>query len=104
MFDKEPKAFDALRTEAENKKPGFRRVLFFPSNFRRLKTSEVSFPRSSVAELRPPFGQLLLEAGHNARVHLADARFGEIQRGADLLHRHVFVVVEDDDEAFVAVE
>ena len=42
---------------------------------------------------RPPRRQLLLQPGHDARVHLADARLAQVQRGADLLHRHVFVVV-----------
>src|SRR6266404_2883369 len=59
---------------------------------------------TSVAEFGPAFGELLLEAGDDAGVHLADARFAEVERGADLLHRHVLVVVEDDDEPFVAIE
>ncbi len=58
----------------------------------------------SIAEFRPAFCQLRLQPGHDARVHLADARFAQIERGADLLHRHVLVVVEDDDEAFVAIQ
>src|SRR5438876_623697 len=59
---------------------------------------------ASVAELRPALGKLRLEPGHDAGVHLADARLAQIQGGADLLHRHVLVIVEDDDEAFVAVQ
>ena len=49
-------------------------------------------------------GHLRLEAGDDRRVHLADARFGEIERGADFLHRHFFVVVQDEDEPLGAGE
>ena len=41
---------------------------------------------------------LRLEPGENRAVHLADAGFREVERRADLLHRHLLVVVEDDDE------
>ena len=37
-------------------------------------------------------------------MHLAHAGFGESQRVADLFHRQLFVVVEDDDESLVAVQ
>ena len=45
-----------------------------------------------------------MQAGNDARMHLADARLAEVERGADLFHRHVFIVIEDDNETFVAVE
>jgi len=35
---------------------------------------------------------------------LTDARFAQVERCADFLHRHVFVIVENDDEAFVAIQ
>lgn len=41
---------------------------------------------------------LRLEPQQNRTVHLADARFGKIERHADLLHRHLFVVVQHDNE------
>jgi hypothetical protein len=47
---------------------------------------------------------VLLQARDDTRMHLADARFAQVERRADLLHRHVFVIVEDDDEPLVAVE
>lgn len=37
-------------------------------------------------------------------MHLADAAFAEIERGADLFHGQLFVIVENNDQAFVAVE
>src|SRR5206468_2298661 len=43
-------------------------------------------------------GHLRLETCEDAAVHLADARLGEVQGGADLLHRHLLEVVEDDDQ------
>src|SRR5688572_22159005 len=55
-------------------------------------------------ELRPPAGELPLQTGHDRAVHLADAAFGEIERGADLLHRQLFVVIQDDDQPLVAIE
>src|SRR5262245_4400323 len=58
----------------------------------------------SVAKLRPALGEESLEAVDDAGMHLANAAFAEIERGADLLHRHLLVVVEDDDEPLVAVE
>ncbi len=57
-----------------------------------------------VAEFGPAFGELGLKAGDDAGMHLADARFAQVERGADLFHGHVFVIVEDDDESLVAVE
>ncbi len=33
-------------------------------------------------------------------MHLTDTTFGEIKRQSDFLHRHLFVVVEDDDQSF----
>ena len=41
-----------------------------------------------------------LESGQDRRVHLADPALGEVQRETDLLHGHLLVVVEDDDEPF----
>ena len=41
---------------------------------------------------------------NDARVHLANAAFAQVECGADFFHRHLFVVVEDDDQTFVAVE
>ena len=37
-------------------------------------------------------------------MHLTDAGFGQSQRGANFLHRQLFVVVENDDESFIAIE
>jgi len=37
-------------------------------------------------------------------VHLADAGFGQIQRRADFLHRHLFKIVEDDDQTLGAAQ
>ena len=37
-------------------------------------------------------------------MHLTDARLAQVEPGADLLHRHVLVVVEDDDETLVTAE
>ena len=31
-------------------------------------------------------------------MHLADARFGKIERSADFLHRHSLKIIEHDDE------
>src|SRR5262245_28707424 len=45
-----------------------------------------------------------LQAGEDGAVHLADARFGEIERGADFLHRHALVVVQDDDQSLGPAE
>ena len=45
-----------------------------------------------------------MQAGNDARMHLAHTTLTQVQRRADLLHRHLLVVVEDDDEPFVAVE
>src|SRR4051812_40255615 len=63
-------------------------------------------PREALlcTELRPPLRELRLQPSDDAGVHLADARLAQVERRADLLHRHVFVVVEDDDQAFVAVQ
>lgn len=51
--------------------------------------------------LRSEFGasssQLRLQTLHDAAVHLADAAFAQIERGADFLHRQFFVVVQNDD-------
>ena len=35
-------------------------------------------------------------------MHLGYSRFGQIERGADFLHRHLFVVIQDDDQPFGA--
>ena len=48
--------------------------------------------------------ELFLETLHNAGMHLADAAFAQIERCADFFHRQFFVVVEDNDQAFVAIE
>ena len=47
---------------------------------------------------------MALETLDNCAVHLADAAFGQVERGADFFHRHLLVVVEDHDEALVAIE
>ena len=54
--------------------------------------------------IRPDAVQLLLQSLHDAAVHLADAAFAEIERRADFLHRQLFVVVENDDQSFVAIQ
>src|SRR5438552_6603842 len=51
-----------------------------------------------------PIRHLRLEPREDARMHLADARFGQVERRADLLHRHLLEVVEDDDEPLGARE
>ena len=55
------------------------------------------------SELRAASAELALQALHDRAMHLAHAAFGEIERGADLFHRQLFVVVEDDDQPLVAV-
>src|SRR3954451_11367080 len=55
-------------------------------------------------ELRSPAAELALKAGDDRAVHLADAAFGEVERGADLFHRQLFVVIENDDQPLVAIE
>ena len=47
---------------------------------------------------------MALQALHDRAVHLAHTALGKIQRRADLLHRKLFVVVEDDDRPLVAIE
>src|SRR5262249_47293609 len=61
-------------------------------------------PPPSVTKLRLPLSQLRLQACDNAGVHLAHARLAQVEGRADLFHRHVLVIVEDDDEALVAIE
>ena len=46
-----------------------------------------------------PMLHLGLEPRQNRTMHLTDARFGEIQRQTDLLHRHFLVVIQHHDEA-----
>src|SRR5262245_26745943 len=58
----------------------------------------------SSTELRPSLRELRLQPRDDAGVHLAHARLAQVESRADLLHRHVFVVVEDDDQPFVAVQ
>jgi hypothetical protein len=45
-----------------------------------------------------------LQPGDDAAVHLADAAFGEVERGPDLLHGHLLEVVEDDNQPLGAGE
>src|SRR5262245_31579786 len=61
-------------------------------------------PVWSVAEFRAALGELLLQPRDDAGMHLAHAGLAQVESRADLLHRHVFVVVKDDDKALVAVE
>ncbi len=77
------------------------------------RTSELGTPYGfsrplTRISLRPELGsasaELALQSLNDAAVHLADAAFAEIERRADLLHRQFFVVVEDDDQPFVAVQ
>src|SRR5689334_12044153 len=58
----------------------------------------------SGAELGPARRELRLEALDDRGVHLRDPRLAQVERGADLLHGQLFVIVEDDDQPFVAVE
>ena len=55
-------------------------------------------------EFRPPTPELVLQTLHDRTVHLADATFGKMECRADFLHRQLFVIVEDDNETFVAIE
>lgn len=55
------------------------------------------------AEFRATAFELFFQASHNAGVHLADAGFGQSERVADVLHCQFFVIVQDDDQAFVAI-
>src|SRR3954470_15294971 len=55
-------------------------------------------------ELALPLVEVRLEPLHDARVHLAHPTLAEVQRRPDLLHRHLLVVVEDDDEPLVPVQ
>ena len=45
-----------------------------------------------------------METLDDARVHLAHSAFAQVECRADFLHRHLFVVVENNDQAFVAIE
>ena len=49
----------------------------------------------------PP--QLLLKTLHDTGVHLANPAFAQVESCADFLHRQFLVILENDDEAFVAV-
>ena len=55
-------------------------------------------------ELRLPPTELALRPLDDGRMHLADTALREIQGGPDLLHREFLVVVEDDDQPFIAIE
>lgn len=54
--------------------------------------------RMLASELAFAVLHLCLESGEDRRVHLTDAALRQIERNADLLHRHFLVVVEDDDQ------
>ena len=71
---------------------------------RPLGSDRMRGPLGSGAELGPTLGELGLEALDDGRVHLGDARLAQVERGADLLHGQLLVVVQDDDQALVAVE
>src|SRR5690606_5202833 len=60
--------------------------------------------RRSLGHLAATVVHLGPQAGQDARVHLADAALREIEGRADLLHRHLFEVVERDDELLGAGE
>src|SRR5687768_8378163 len=91
---------------AQSRTPG--QFLFRPTQCRAaIHTCRHGMPGKSQlrrAEFRPATSQLALEALHNRAVHLADAAFRKVERSADLLHRQLFVVVEDDDQSLVAIE
>src|SRR5262245_26053155 len=50
-----------------------------------------------LSKLRTPAAELALQAGDDAAVHLADAAFAQVERGADFFHRQLFVVIQNDD-------
>lgn len=58
--------------------------------------------------LRPKFWaastELFLKALDDAGVHLADSAFAEIQSCTDFFHRELFIVIKDNDQAFVAIQ
>src|SRR5688500_4892550 len=56
------------------------------------------------AELAAAAFELALQALHDRAVHLADAAFAQVERRADLFHRQLFVVVQNDDQPLVAVQ
>ncbi len=58
----------------------------------------------SRSEFGPPTPQLGLKPLNNAAVHLTNATLAQIQGGTDLLHRQFFIIVQDDDQAFVAIQ
>src|SRR5690349_2736708 len=58
----------------------------------------------SGAEFGAASSQLPLQAADARAVHLAHAAFAELERVADFFHRHLLVVVEDDNQPFVAVQ
>ena len=60
--------------------------------------------RRLCTELWTASSELRLQSLHNTAVHLTDSTFTEVERCPDLFHRQLFVVVENDDQAFVSVE
>ena len=56
------------------------------------------------AKLHSTRAQLLLQTLNDAAVHLADPALAQIKRRTDLFHCQFFVVIKNNDQAFVAVE
>ena len=55
------------------------------------------------SELRAAATELFLEPGHDAGMHLADTTFTQVKRGTNFLHRQFFVIIQNNDQAFIAV-
>lgn len=58
----------------------------------------------SVTEFGPTHGQDVLQTTYNTGMHLTDTAFAEIESRPDLLHRHLFVVIKNDDQSLVSVQ
>ena len=46
----------------------------------------------------------MLQSLDKAAVHLAHTTFTEVQRGTNLFHRELFIVIQNNDEPFIAVK
>ena len=80
----------AGRTEAS------RRLARYPLIVRGMLDCE-AVPAKSSPEFRAAAAELLLKTLYDAAVHLAHTALAQIQRCADLFHRELFVIVQNDD-------
>ena len=57
----------------------------------------IGLARDLAGHFRLTVCKLRLKAFHNAAMHLTYPAFAQIKRGADLFHRHLFIVVQNHD-------